>query len=390
MESSGTTNTGESTAGNVETARCDQRYKIFTDYKEAFGENFDKLQFLNYKTGQIDISGSALRDAQTGCELYEKMGWDTAEHNSREPYRCGCRQFDEQLQFVSEEGKSLSNIDYRLLLEDGRTVKGRTDSDGKTRRIKSANSPAVIVTAEFFVPDDIPRCPGKACPSGKSDEAVKAIQIKGIETNEENVGSSLQTVTVKVKSRPLTAGEVEMARLIFKDSIDYSAVRVHNEEYLPFGLQDDETAMTPNGSMYFNPDYYVQDFSAQKSAETEEMFVDARQQTIRRKQWFMHEMTHVWQYQLGYSVTWQGFWLGVTGGYLFRRAYKYDYSDSKDSPDKNRSFNDFNMEQQAKIIERYYGIKYLYEYSYQNEMAFYERVLGKFLRSPKDASLLPK
>jgi len=285
MNVSSNVSTGENTAGNVEATRCEQRYKIFSDYKDAFGENFVKLKFLNYTTGEIDIPGSAIRDAQTGCELYEIMGWDSAEHNSSGPYRCGCQQFDEQLQFVSEEKTDpnnnnkkrdpLSNIDYRLTLEDGRTVTGRTDNDGKTKRIKSSNSPLAIVKAEFFVPDDIPRCPGKTWASGKSEEAVKTIAIEEIKTNEESVGSSVQTVTVKVKSRPLTAGEVAMARQIFKDSIDYSAVRVHNEEYLPFGLQSNDTAMTPNGSMYFNPDYFVPDFSTENEGS---------------KMWFIHEM----------------------------------------------------------------------------------------------------
>lgn len=379
------TNSEQSTAGNVETTRCEQRFKIFSDYKEAFGENFDKMKFLNYKTGEIDIPGSALREAQTGCELYEIMRWDSAEHNSSGPYRCGCQQFDEQLQFVSEEKTDpqknqkrrdqLSNIDYRLTLGDGRTVTGRTDNDGKTKRIKSANSPLAVVKAEFFVPDDIPRCPRKPCASGKSEEAVKTIAIEGIETNEENVGSSVQTITVKVKSRPLTAGEVDMARLIFKDSIDYSTVRVHNEEYLPFGLQFNDTAMTPNGSMYFNPDYFVQDFSTE---------------TEGNKMWFIHEMTHVWQYQLGYSVSWRGFWLAVTGGYFGRRAYIIDPTDSKDSPDRYKTLPDFNMEQQAIIVEKYFEAKYFMAGVYNNNLSFYQRVLKEFIRNPKNVELLPK
>jgi len=183
---------------------------------------------------------------------------------------------------------------------------------------------------------------------------------------------------VKVKSRPLTAGEVEMARLVFKDSIDYSAVRVHNEEYLPFGLQPNNTAMTPNGSMYFNPDNYVQDFSILTKDPGAQM-------------WFIHEMVHVWQHQLGYSVFWKGFWISVTGGYLGKRAYKIDPTDSENSPDKHKIFSDFNLEQQAKIIEQYYGAKYLSVSLYDDYyFPFHERVLNDFLRRPKDVALLPK
>ena len=44
-------------------------------------------------------------------------------------------------------------------------------------------------------------------------------------------------------------GEILMAAQVFKSSIDYSQVRVHNEEFLPFDLQPDDTAMTPNGEI---------------------------------------------------------------------------------------------------------------------------------------------
>lgn len=367
----------EGTVGDLKTTRCEQRFKIISDYKNAFGDNFDKLTFLNYSTGQNDVPGSALRDAQTGCDIYEKLGWDSGEHNSADFHKCGCKQFDEQLRFVSEEGKPLSNIDYRLTLVDGRELRGTTDNDGNTKRIKSATKAVTIEKAEFFVPDNIPRCPQNVCGTGKTEEAAKMIEIDGIETNQENVGSSVQTVTIKLKSRPLTAGEIAMARLVFKDSINYSTVRIYNEEYLPFGLQPNKTAMTPNGSMYFNPDYFVQDYSS----------VDDR----GKKMWFIHEMTHIWQYQLGYSVTWQGFWTGITGGYIFDRAYKINPTDTKDSQDKNKTFCDFNLEQQAKIIEQYYGAKYLSATLYDDfYLPFHERVLQEFLRSPKNAALLPK
>lgn len=367
----------ESTIGDLKRTRCEQRFKIISDYKDAYGDNFDKLAFLNYSTGQNDVTGAMLRDAQTGCEIYEKLGWDSGDHNSEDFHKCGCKQFDEQLQFVSEKKVPLSNIDYRLTLGDGRSVRGTTDNEGKTKRIKSATKAIAIEKAEFFVPDNIPRCPGNICGAGKSEEAVKMIEIDGIETNQEQVGSSVQTVTVKVKSRPLTAGEVAMARLIFKDSINYSTAKIHNGEYLPFGLQFNDTAMTPNGEVYFNPNKYSENPDFSKATNP------------RDKQWFMHEMTHIWQYQLGYSVTWHGFWIAVTGGYIGGRAYDYDFTDSIDSPDKNKTFPDFNMEQQARIIEEYFGIKHLGTLASAARLKFYERVLNEFLRSPKNAALLP-
>jgi type VI secretion system secreted protein VgrG len=379
MESTNNLESLENSVGELKSKRCEQRFKIFSDYKEAFGDRFDVLEFLNYKTGGV-VKGAELRDVQTGCEIYERLGWDSAVHNEEEFHKCGCKQFDEQLMFISEKGDSLSNTAYRLTLGDGRTVSGRTDNDGKTNRIRSCNKPLAIERAEFFVPENIPRCPGKEVTCGP-DEAVKRIEIDGIVTTMEYLGSSMKTVVLKINDRPLTAGEIAMARLVFKDSINYSTVRIHNEEYLPFDLQDDRTAMTPNGSMYFNPKKFISDFSLEDE---------------QGKIWFMHEMVHVWQYQLGYSVTWSGFWIAVTGGYVNRRAYRFDRSDykdpkdsSKDSPDIDKTLPDFNMEQQGDIIAEYFGAKHLGVSELQINMAFYGRVLKEFIRSPKNASLLP-
>lgn len=362
----------ELTVGELKTNRCTQRLKIFSDYKDAFGDRFDELEFLNYKTGGV-VKGAELRDAQTGCEIYEMLEWGNAAHNSESFHRCGCEPFDEQLLFVSEKGDVLSNTEYRLTLGDGRKVCGRTDDKGKTRRIRSSNKPLAIEGVEFFVPENIPHCPEKDVMCG-SHEAVRRIALEGIVTTLENVGSSTKTVVLKIKNRPLTEGEIAMARLVFKDSINYSSVRIHNEEYLPFGFQNDDTAMTPNGGMYFNPDRFKQDFSIEDKSS---------------KIWFMHEMTHIWQYQLGYSVTWNGFWLAITGGYIGGRAYRIDPSDSPGSPDIQKDFSDFNMEQQARIIEEYYAAHHLNDTRFSQNLKFYQRVLHDFLRNPRNAELLP-
>jgi hypothetical protein len=358
----------EDVVGNLRSIRCRQRFEIFSKFEEGFGDRFNDIEFLNYETGSV-VKGAELRDAQTGCEIYERLGWDSADHNKEEFFKCRCEQFDEQLCFVSEKGVALSNIEYRLTLGGGRTVSGKTDNDGKTKRICSANKAISIEKAEFFVPENIPRCPRyeSKCTPG---EAVKKIDIDGIETNRENVGSSVRTVVVKIKNRPLTDGEITMARLVFKDSIDYTTVKVHNEEYLPFGFQDDDTAMTPNGEMYFNPGKFKLDFSTEKDPG--------------EKIWFIHEMVHVWQYQLGYSVTWHGFWLAISGGYAGGSSYNYDSADNK------KTLPDFNMEQQGDIIAHYFGAKYLRMDAFLYNMTFYERVLQEFTRSPQNAALLPK
>ena len=81
-----------------------------------------------------------------------------------------------------------------------------------------------------------------------------------------------------------------MARLVFGDAIDYARVKIFRRCYLPFGLQPSHCAMAPNGSIYFHRACYLDNYAADASA----------------RHWFIHEMSHVWQHQLGYPVRLRG------------------------------------------------------------------------------------
>lgn len=59
----------------------------------------------------------------------------------------------------------------------------------------------------------------------------------------------------------------------------------------------------------------------------------------------MHEMTHVWQYQLGYPVKRAGLTVTSRGA----EAYEYTLTNSG-------KFSDYNMEQQGEIVSDYYMI----------------------------------
>ena len=85
-------------------------------------------------------------------------------------------------------------------------------------------------------------------------------------------------------SRSLTAGEIEIARSVFGEAIDYSQVRLIKRKWWPF--QPRNTIMTPCGNLHFHPDgpAWSDDFS---------------KETIGRQGLFIHEMTHVWQAQKG-------------------------------------------------------------------------------------------
>jgi hypothetical protein len=79
--------------------------------------------------------------------------------------------------------------------------------------------------------------------------------------------------------RPLTAGEIAMASLLFSDAIDYRRVRIHGRRYMPF--QPKNCAMTPNGSIYFHRSCFLDDYASAK---------------VIGQHWFMHEMVLLWQF----------------------------------------------------------------------------------------------
>lgn len=174
-----------------------------------------------------------------------------------------------------------------------------------------------------------------------------------------------------MNTRKLTAGEITLAKKIFKDSIDYSQVRIHNDKYAFF--QPSFSGMTPAGEIYI-ADIYKNNYAAANSY---------------LKSFFIHEMVHVWQYQLKIlnPVTAA---IGESIKYFFDydKAYMYTLESGKD-------ILDYNIEQQAAIIEDYYRITYAkikpFEGHMQNNTSetnknnLFNKVLSLFITNPKYA-----
>lgn len=170
--------------------------------------------------------------------------------------------------------------------------------------------------------------------------------------------------------RSLTPDEIALARLVFRDAIDYSTVRVHARPYLPFGLQPPHTAMAPNGNLYFPPACHQDDFAACG---------------IPDQMWFIHEMTHVWQFQLGY-------WVRTRGAIRIGLDYGYRLG-------VGRRLSDYNMEAQGNLLADYFALRFrdapsrLYEPRYRHApdaLALFEAVLADFIDAPSDRRHLPK
>jgi hypothetical protein len=122
-------------------------------------------------------------------------------------------------------------------------------------------------------------------------------------------------------SRPLTVGEIALARSIFGDAIDYSRVRMLKGKWWP--LHPRNAAMAPSGHIYFHP--YAGGWSD-----------DFAREPLGRQGFFIHEMTHVWQAQKAGR-----FYL-----ILMRHPFcRYSYALKPGKP-----FERYGLEQQAEIV----------------------------------------
>jgi hypothetical protein len=144
--------------------------------------------------------------------------------------------------------------------------------------------------------------------------------------------------------RLLTLGEINLASSLYGFSIHYNKIWIHRGSYLPFDLQDNLTAMTPNGEMWFQEGVYRDDYSAS---------------TIGMQHMFLHEMMHVWQQQ-------RGMWIRTRGSL----SWAVDYSYSLDKT----NLSEYSMEQQACIVSDYWLLTHYGFYNTQANLKYRDYV----------------
>lgn len=123
------------------------------------------------------------------------------------------------------------------------------------------------------------------------------------------------------QSRCLTVGEIALAKSVFGDSIDYSRVRLIRGKWWPF--QPRNSAMAPNGNIYFHPEAggWSEDFASEP---------------LSRQGFFVHEMTHVWQAQ--------------KGGRLYLPLMRHPFCRYAYTLKAGKPFCRYGLEQQAEIV----------------------------------------
>ena len=127
--------------------------------------------------------------------------------------------------------------------------------------------------------------------------------------------------------RALTLNEINMAQSVFGNLIDYTQVKIFNIPYLPW--QPHNIFMAPNGRLFVHQQYFSTDY-AKCSLSLQGIFI--------------HELTHILQFQQHTHVVLKGAVLQL-GYYLsFKKYNPYHYKFVQ-----GKAFTDYNIEQQGDI-----------------------------------------
>ncbi|MCR9142892.1 MAG: basic secretory family protein [bacterium] len=150
--------------------------------------------------------------------------------------------------------------------------------------------------------------------------------------------------------RPLSVGEIELAREVFASSLDYAAIRLQGGGLLSLNAG----AVVINNTIYFNASTYSSDFAAP----------DVR---LSLRALLMHELVHVWQFQ---NLP-RYHWLKAGFEHISHWGRVYDY-DLAANPAK--ALLDYRYEQQGRLVQDYYMLKKL-----GHDVTAYEGVIGERL-----------
>lgn len=145
-------------------------------------------------------------------------------------------------------------------------------------------------------------------------------------------------------TRPLTEGEIALARSVFGDAIDYARVSIVRGKWAFF--QPRETVMAPTGVIHFHPlsTRYRDDFAAAG---------------VHDQGLFIHEMVHVWQYQHGIFLP------------IRRHPFcRYDYALRPGWP-----LARYGLEQQAEIVRHAFLLRAGTQIAGAPPLAQYESLL---------------
>lgn len=205
--------------------------------------------------------------------------------------------------------------------------------------------------------------------------------LSDIFTNSEN--GSIKEVKIGIASRQLTEGEINLARSIYKNSIKYTTVKIFEGSFFPLNSQNEDTFVTPNGSLYIMPKHYRDDYSLED---------------ISYRKIFLHELGHVWQHQRKISVLANAGALQACSA-LSKFSYDPYIYDIWETPtlaqyikykNTTKRFLDYNLESQAEIFADYWVLKtyrkpdYMREKNRRNVSVGIDKALAMYEKKVKE------
>jgi hypothetical protein len=129
--------------------------------------------------------------------------------------------------------------------------------------------------------------------------------------------------------RPLTLGEIDLARPMFGSAIDYSRVRIIRRKWWP--LQPRSIMMAPTGNIHV-------------PAASECWSEDYSQESLALQGVIIHELTHVWQAQ--------------TRGRFYLPLMRHPFCRYHYELVQGRPFDRYGLEQQAEIVRHLFLLRH--------------------------------
>lgn len=130
---------------------------------------------------------------------------------------------------------------------------------------------------------------------------------------------------VSAPHRPMTTGEVNMAREVFGNSLNYDEINI-------FKFTGDRSRSF-DGNVYMAARIYSDDYSKHKNLKDNAVFI--------------HELVHVLQKQQGADIVARALDNFIKFGGDYNKSYEYEIPDVL-------NYQHLNIEQQASIVEDYY------------------------------------
>ncbi len=146
-------------------------------------------------------------------------------------------------------------------------------------------------------------------------------------------------------SRSLSANEADMCLRVFGNTLNPAYVLIKQQRWWPF--QPRNIIMAPNGHLYFPPGCcsYCNDFG---------------KASLALQAFFLHEMTHIWQYQCGTNLI-------LARGLLARYRYLPLVP--------GKAFELYGIEQQAEIVRHFWLLRHDVAVAGAPPLAVYEKLL---------------